>query len=71
MNDRTASGIVTEQGPPETAIARGAKERLLLLWTFYMFNAAYVDITALYYSIFINHKPAVHYTQAFSLGLAY
>jgi Na+/melibiose symporter-like transporter len=33
-----------------------------------MFNAAYIDITTLYYSIFINHKPAVHYTQAFLLG---
>jgi hypothetical protein len=33
-----------------------------------MFNAAYIDITTLYYSVFINHKPAVHYTQAFLLG---
>ena len=44
------------------------KERLSLLWIFYMFNAAYIDITTLYYSVFINHKPAVHYTQAFLLG---
>ena len=55
MNDRTATGILTEQRPPETAIARGAKERLSLLWIFYMFNAAYIDITTLYYSVFINH----------------
>jgi Family of unknown function (DUF6326) len=68
MNDRNAAGILTEQGPPVTAIARGAKERLSLLWIFYMFNAAYIDITTLYYSVFINHKPAVHYTQAFLLG---
>jgi hypothetical protein len=33
-----------------------------------MFNAAYIDITTLYYSMFINHKPAVHYTQEFLLG---
>ena len=44
------------------------KERLSLLWIFYMFNAAYIDITTLYYSVFINHKPIVHYTQAFLLG---
>ena len=68
MNDRNATGITAEQGPPVTAIDRGAKERLSLLWIFYMFNAAYIDITTLYYSVFINHKPAVHYTQAFLLG---
>jgi len=68
MNDRNATGITTEQGSPVTAIAHGANERLSLLWIFYMFNAAYIDITTLYYSIFINHKPAVHYTQAFLLG---
>ena len=68
MNDRNATGITAEQGPPATAIDRGAKERLSLLWIFYMFNAAYIDITTLYYSVFINHKPAVHYTQAFLLG---
>lgn len=53
---------------PITATNNGAKERLSLLWIFYMFNAAYIDITTLYYSVFINHKPAVHYTQAFLLG---
>ena len=47
---------------------KDVKERLSLLWIFYMFNAAYIDITTLYYSVFINHKPAVHYTQAFLLG---
>jgi hypothetical protein len=45
MNDRNATGVLTEQGPPVTAIAHGAKERLSLLWIFYMFNAAYIDIT--------------------------
>ena len=53
MNDRNATGTLTEQGPPVTAIAHGAKERLSLLWIFYMFNAAYIDITTLYYSLFI------------------
>lgn len=46
------------------------KSRLSLLWIFYMFNAAYIDITTLYYSVFINHKPEVHYTQVFLLGAA-
>jgi Na+/melibiose symporter-like transporter len=46
------------------------KSRLSLLWIFYMFNAAYIDITTLYYSVFINHKPKVHYTQVFLLGAA-
>lgn len=68
MNDRNATGVLPEQRPRVTVTARGAKERLSLLWIFYMFNAAYIDITTLYYSVFINHKPAVHYTQAFLLG---
>jgi Na+/melibiose symporter-like transporter len=68
MDGRNATGILTEQRPPVTATGRGAKERLSLLWIFYMFNAAYIDITTLYYSVFINHKPAVHYTQGFLLG---
>ncbi len=42
--------------------------RLSWLWVFYMFNTAYIDITTLYYSVFINHHPKVHYTQAFLLG---
>ena len=42
--------------------------RLSLLWIFYMFNAAYIDITTLYYSVFINHHAKVHYTQAFLNG---
>jgi hypothetical protein len=46
------------------------KSRLSLLWIFYMFNAAYIDITTLYYSVFINHKAEVHYTQLFLLGAA-
>ena len=44
------------------------KSKLSLLWIFYMFNTAYIDITTLYYSVFINHKPKVHYTQVFLLG---
>jgi hypothetical protein len=68
MNDRNATGVLTEERPPVTANSHGVKERLSLLWIFYMFNAAYIDITTLYYSLFINHKPAVHYTQAFLLG---
>ena len=54
MNDRNATATLTEQGPPVTATAHGAKERLSLLWIFYMFNAAYIDITTLYYSVFIK-----------------
>jgi hypothetical protein len=46
------------------------KSKISLLWIFYMFNAAYIDITTLYYSVFINHKPKVHYTQLFLLGAA-
>jgi hypothetical protein len=42
--------------------------RLSWLWVFFMFNTAYIDITTLYYSVFINHHPEVHYTQAFLLG---
>lgn len=44
------------------------RSRLSLLWIFYMFNAVYIDITTLYYSVFINHHAEVHYTQAFLLG---
>jgi hypothetical protein len=71
MNNRNATGTLTGQVPAVTAPAHGAKERLSLLWIFYMFNAAYIDITTLYYSVFINHKPAVHYTQAFLLGAGF
>jgi Na+/melibiose symporter-like transporter len=46
------------------------KSKISLLWIFYMFNAAYIDITTLYYSVFINHKPKIHYTQLFLLGAA-
>jgi Family of unknown function (DUF6326) len=52
----------------KTDEARDMKSFLSLLWIFYMFNASYIDITTLYYSVFINHKPAVHYTQVFLLG---
>jgi len=51
-------------------MAMDMKSRLSLLWIFYMFNAAYIDITTLYYSVFINHEDEVHYTQAFLLGAA-
>jgi hypothetical protein len=34
MNDRNATGVLTEQRPRVTATARGAKERLSLLWIF-------------------------------------
>lgn len=42
--------------------------KLSLLWIFFTFNAAYGDIGTLYYSLFINPTPLVHYTQAFLLG---
>ena len=42
--------------------------RLSLIWIFFAFNAAYGDIGTLYYSVFINPTPLVHYTQAFLLG---
>jgi hypothetical protein len=42
--------------------------KLSLLWIFFTFNAAYGDIGTLYYSLFINPTPVVHYTQAFLLG---
>ena len=44
--------------------------RLSWLWVFYMFNTAYIDINTLYYSVFINHHPKVHYTQTLLLGAA-
>ena len=51
-------------------IAELKDKKLILttLWIFYMFNTAYIDITTLYYSVFINHAPTVHYTQVFLLG---
>src|SRR5690242_19051646 len=48
----------------------GMEAKLPLVWIFYLFNAAYSDITTLYYSVFINHKPMVHYTQLFLLAAA-
>ena len=47
---------------------RDMKVKLSTLWIFFMFNTAYIDITTLYYSVFINHAPTVHYTQLFLLG---
>jgi hypothetical protein len=41
---------------------------LSTLWIAYVFNAAYGDITTLYYSVFINHTPTVTYTQVFLLA---
>jgi len=77
--DNDAMKISTLENPRELKKTRPAitesqtnnldmKSRLSLLWIFYMFNAAYIDITTLYYSVFINHSPKVHYTQAFLLG---
>lgn len=51
-----------------TTPERDMKVRLSTLWIFFMFNTAYIDITTLYYSVFINHTPTVHYTQLFLLG---
>ena len=42
--------------------------KLSLLWIFFTFNAAYGDIGTLYYSVFINPTPVVHFTQVFLLG---
>jgi len=41
-----------------------------MLWIFYVLNIAYGDIGTLYYSVFINPTPLVHYTQVFLLGAA-
>jgi hypothetical protein len=58
----------TPTGPGLKTFDLDTKSKLSLLWIFYMFNTAYIDITTLYYSVFINHKPKVHYTQVFLLG---
>jgi Na+/melibiose symporter-like transporter len=63
-----AQALPTIQGPMTTSPE--TKSRLSVLWIFYMFNAAYIDITTLYYSVFVNHKPTVHYSQVFLLGAA-
>ena len=52
----------------KTTEMKDKKLILTTLWIFYMFNTAYIDITTLYYSVFINHTPTVHYTQVFLLG---
>jgi hypothetical protein len=51
-------------------VTSDVKSNLSMLWIFYMFNTAYIDITTLYYRVFVNHAPTVHYTQAFLLGAA-
>jgi hypothetical protein len=33
------------------------KSKISLFWIFYMFNATSIDITTLYYSVFVNHSP--------------
>jgi Na+/melibiose symporter-like transporter len=63
-----AQPVPTILGPKATSL--DTKSRLSVLWIFYMFNAAYIDITTLYYSVFVNHKPTVHYSQVFLLGAA-
>lgn len=57
---------MTKIAARSTVLDIGAK--LSLLWIFYTFNAAYGDIGTLYYSLFINPTPVVHYTQAFLLA---
>ena len=62
MQESVLSRIATQS----TVRYMGAK--LSLLWIFFTFNAAYGDIGTLYYSLFINPTPVVHYTQLFLLG---
>jgi hypothetical protein len=54
----------------KTTEVKDMRGLLTTLWIFYMFSTAYIDITTLYYSVFINHTPVVHYTQLFLLGAA-
>lgn len=56
---------MTRWFPSEVSVTAS---RLSWLWVFFMFNTAYIDITTLYYSVFINHHPKVHYSQALLLG---
>ena len=58
--------VLSKMAAQSTVLDIGAK--LSLLWIFFTFNAAYGDIGTLYYSLFINPTPLVHYTQAFLLG---
>lgn len=70
-SDQRAAHIGARTAGAVRALAAGdMKSSLSLLWIFYMFNATYIDITTLYYSVFINQKPKVHYTQLFLLGAA-
>jgi Family of unknown function (DUF6326) len=61
---------VEEKKNPNKRTAEMKDQKLILttLWIFFMFNTAYIDITTLYYSVFINHTPTVPYTQVFLLG---
>lgn len=45
------------------------KSKLSLLWIFYSLNNAFGDITTLYYSVFINPTPKVHYRQSLLLSV--
>lgn len=58
--------VLSKMAAQSTVLDIGAK--LSLLWIFFTLNAAYGDIGTLYYSLFINPTPLVHYTQAFLLG---
>jgi hypothetical protein len=51
-------------------VMRNVQSKLSMLWIFYVLNIAYGDIGTLYYSVFINPTPLVHYTQVFLLGAA-
>jgi hypothetical protein len=44
---------------------KNMKVFLSTAWIFYMFNQAYGDTSTLYYSVFINQTPSVHYTNTF------
>lgn len=50
--------------------ARHRIETLDAVDILYVLNIAYGDIGTLYYSVFINPTPLVHYTQVFLLGAA-
>lgn len=58
------------QAKVESGIARNVRSKLSMLWIFYVLNIAYGDIGTLYYSVFINPTPLVHYTRVFLLGAA-
>ena len=78
MSNDTSAQVMDSSSPTKkektmnttnkTTEMKDKKLILTTLWIFYMFNTAYIDITTLYYSVFINHTPTVHYTQVFLLG---